>query len=128
MSRRNNFESWCYECREYIPVGCGFLLPKDPRCGWRVICDGCFARATAAAAAEVEAAFAAVAAWSRPVHIPPCLLVLGLTPPVDREAVKRKFRALAKASHPDMGGDAARFVAIQGAYREALSFVGGARS
>lgn len=129
MTLRNKYEAWCCECREHLPVGVGYLLGKDGKTGrWWTACDACYARATAEAEAEVEAGFAAAARWSRRAHVPPCLSVLGLTPPVDREAIKRKYRQLAKASHPDTGGDAARFMAIEGAYREALSLVGGGRS
>lgn len=60
----------------------------------------------------------------RAAAAPQCLRVLGLTPPVDRDAVQRRYRELAHAHHPDHGGDPARFVEVQAAYDEALGLVG----
>ena len=62
-----------------------------------------------------------------PIDVPSCLRVLGLIPPVDPEVVKRKYRELAMANHPDRGGDTRGFIAVERAYREALSFAGGGR-
>ena len=42
---------------------------------------------------------------------------LGLPADADLASVKRRFRALAHDHHPDRGGDAARFAAINDAYR-----------
>jgi hypothetical protein len=42
--------------------------------------------------------------------------VLGLAPGATRTDVKRAFRALAHATHPDHGGDAGAFRAVQAAY------------
>lgn len=117
MSHRNKFEAWCLYCRRPVPAGCGYLLPKSPDCGWQVACAGCFfgtypyepPRYTPPA----------------PIFTPPCLRVLGLMPPVDRLAIKKKFRELALASHPDRGGDARSFIEIEHAYREALVIAGG---
>jgi len=121
LNLRNKFEAWCHDCRVHIPVGAGYLLPKDEAAGrWRVACAGCFSGTTATPPPRP--------APTRPIYIPPCLKVLGLTPPVDRDLIKRKYRQLAMTNHPDMGGDAARFMAIEGAYREAMNFAGGARS
>jgi hypothetical protein len=47
--------------------------------------------------------------------------VLGLDPDVDIATLKRRFRALAHDHHPDRGGDAARFAAINDAYRRLTS-------
>lgn len=49
------------------------------------------------------------------------LEVLGLEPDVDLTTLKRRFRALAHDHHPDRGGDAARFAAINDAYRRLTS-------
>jgi curved DNA-binding protein CbpA len=42
--------------------------------------------------------------------------VLGLAPGATRNDVKRAFRALAHATHPDHGGDAGDFRAVKDAY------------
>jgi hypothetical protein len=48
------------------------------------------------------------------------LAVLGLTDPVDAAAIKRRYRRLAMALHPDRGGDTTRFQALQ----EAMDMLG----
>jgi hypothetical protein len=47
---------------------------------------------------------------------------LGLTLPCGIEEVKSAYRRLAKTAHPDAGGTAADFVAIERAYRDALAY------
>jgi curved DNA-binding protein CbpA len=42
-------------------------------------------------------------------------------PPVTPDQVKQRYRMLAMRHHPDRGGDAAAFVLVNDAYREALS-------
>jgi hypothetical protein len=54
-----------------------------------------------------------------------CFALLELTPPYTVEAVKRAYRRLAKERHPDRGGAADRFLALQNAYRQALEQLGG---
>jgi hypothetical protein len=49
-----------------------------------------------------------------------CFALLELTPPTTVEAVKRAYRRLAKQHHPDRGGAASQFLALQMAYRQAL--------
>ncbi len=116
MSLRNKYESSCCDCGGCVPVGGGFLLGKDQATGrWFVACMGCYFGTT-----QDEPT-------PRPIVVPPCLRVLGLRPPVDRETVKRKFRELALVRHPDRGGDARGFIEAQNAYREALVLVGGGR-
>lgn len=44
------------------------------------------------------------------------LAVLQLDADADAEAIKRQYRRLAAATHPDRGGDAAQFLAIRAAY------------
>ena len=55
--------------------------------------------------------------------VPACLVTLGLTYPCHVEDVKRAYRRLAKQHHPDAGGDAATFRAVQSAYEQALILV-----
>jgi len=45
------------------------------------------------------------------------LKLLGLTPDATPEAIKRAYRHLAKAHHPDLGGDAEAFHRLEAAYR-----------
>lgn len=54
-----------------------------------------------------------------------CFAQLELSPPYSVEAVKRAYRRLAKQHHPDRGGAAAHFLALQMAYRQALEALGG---
>jgi hypothetical protein len=54
--------------------------------------------------------------------LPPWCVVLGLTLPCGIDEVKASYRRLAKSAHPDAGGRAADFIAIESAYREALAY------
>jgi curved DNA-binding protein CbpA len=47
--------------------------------------------------------------------------ILGLTPGADRTALKRAYRMRALETHPDRGGDEARFVEVQRAYERLLA-------
>ena len=47
--------------------------------------------------------------------------MLGVPPDADEPAIRNAYRALARAHHPDAGGDAADFRRLQGAYRRALA-------
>jgi hypothetical protein len=49
-----------------------------------------------------------------------CFAQLELTPPYTVDMVKRAYRRLAMQHHPDRGGAASRFLALQNAYRQAL--------
>lgn len=44
------------------------------------------------------------------------LATLQLDVDADRDTIKRQYRRLAAASHPDRGGDAAQFLAVRAAY------------
>jgi hypothetical protein len=48
--------------------------------------------------------------------------VLGVTPPCSVDDIKAAYRRLAKESHPDAGGDATAFMALEQAYRDALAY------
>jgi hypothetical protein len=52
-----------------------------------------------------------------------CFDQLELTPPYNMAAVKSAYRRLAKQHHPDRGGVAAHFLALQMAYRQALELL-----
>jgi curved DNA-binding protein CbpA len=45
------------------------------------------------------------------------LRLLGLEPGASIAAIKRAYRRLAKAHHPDVGGDVAAFHRLDAAYR-----------
>ena len=47
--------------------------------------------------------------------------VLGLAPGADLDAIKRAYRQRALETHPDRGGDEARFLEIQRAYERLLA-------
>jgi DnaJ domain len=47
--------------------------------------------------------------------------LLGVSPEASRSTVRNSYRSLAKAHHPDIGGDAARFRLLNQAYGIALS-------
>jgi hypothetical protein len=53
-----------------------------------------------------------------------CFALLELTPPYTVAAVKQAYRRLALQHHPDRGGSATRFHALQVAYRQALVLLG----
>lgn len=58
--------------------------------------------------------------WSRlnaPGERQQALALLGLTDPVDELTIRRRFRELAMAHHPDRGGDTARFQELQQAIK-----------
>lgn len=56
--------------------------------------------------------------------IPECFMLLELKPPVDRAEIKKAYRRKAMETHPDHGGDHSAFIAVQGAYEQALSYMG----
>jgi len=62
---------------------------------------------------DVEAALTAKHAWCA---------TLGVRFPCSADTVKAAYRRLARASHPDAGGDPAAFRAVEEAYREALTY------
>jgi DnaJ-domain-containing protein 1 len=45
------------------------------------------------------------------------LRLLGLEPGASQQMIKRAYRRLAKAHHPDLGGDAEAFHRLEAAYR-----------
>ena len=51
------------------------------------------------------------------VFDPEALLLLGLPADAGEAAVKKRFRELAKRYHPDLGGDAERFIQLTALYR-----------
>jgi hypothetical protein len=55
--------------------------------------------------------------------IPACFQVLGLTMPCSQEDLKEAYRQKAKLTHPDGGGCAEAFLALQQCYEEALEFL-----
>lgn len=55
----------------------------------------------------------------QPEERPEWAVVLGLTLPVNEKQVKRAYRRLSKANHPDRGGDTARMQQIAQARQEA---------
>ncbi len=56
-------------------------------------------------------------------HVPECLSILGLRPPLTLEDVKQAYMARAKTAHPDRGGDPQEFIRLQKAFDEATDYV-----
>lgn len=56
---------------------------------------------------------------------PNCLRALGLEPPCTEEEVLAAYRELAKAKHPDHGGDLEEFLRLQKDFEQAMRFVKG---
>ena len=52
-----------------------------------------------------------------------CWEVLSVEPMAEKQAIVNAYRALAKAHHPDYGGQAADFVRLRAAYEDALAAV-----
>jgi len=57
------------------------------------------------------------------LHVPECLAILGLRPPLTLEDVKQAYMARAMAAHPDRGGDPQAFIRLQKAFDEATDYV-----
>jgi hypothetical protein len=142
----NRFASMCHHCGTFVAAGDGWLLGKSPSHKWMVSCLSCRVGTTKseprAEASSEEFVFVdyieKLREWLRangeiigpPVtgrSVPLCFVALGLEPPVDQDAVKKRFRQLAKEHHPDKGGDPKRFIALESAYRDALQLTGGGR-
>jgi hypothetical protein len=62
---------------------------------------------------DVEAALTANHAWCA---------TLGVRFPLSTSSIKAAYRRRAMTAHPDAGGDAAEFRALEQAYREALAY------
>lgn len=60
---------------------------------------------------------------SMPSHIVAAFQTLGLEPDVSFEAVRQRYRLLAKLHHPDNGGNPADFLRIQTAYDTVISWI-----
>src|SRR4051794_28395726 len=121
--RRNRFGSWCTSCGRWVEEGAGFLLlPKVYGKPWRGACSRCYHSLHGGTEPPPKPK---PPPRPRPKAIPMCLQILGLTPPVDEEKVKRRFRLIAKMAHPDAGGDAGMFIKYEQAYRDALKLCDG---
>ena len=59
--------------------------------------------------------------------VPRCLVTLGLDTSCTAEDVKRAYRALAMAAHPDTGGDHDLFITLGRARDEAMAWLGAAK-
>ena len=64
--------------------------------------------------------FDAFSVFRAPYHLRGPLVVLHLSWPYDRRSLKAAYRAAAKRTHPDLGGDAGTFRHVVNCY-EALS-------
>jgi hypothetical protein len=111
------------------------VFPSRSGSGWRFVIDGEFGRATYASEweamqASYDGAYRAATekAQAKPranveprvTHRPPCLAAMNLPADATLDQVKAAFRRLARATHPDVGGDARDFVTLHRHYEEAV--------
>jgi len=59
-------------------------------------------------------------------HRPECFIGLGLPAGATEEEIRAAYRRLARATHPDAGGNAEDFKKIQAWYEQAIMFAGAA--
>ena len=58
------------------------------------------------------------------VKLPECLVRLGFSEmPADASQVRSRYRQMARAMHPDAGGDASAFTKLHEAYEEAMTMM-----
>lgn len=77
------------------------------------------ARMTERGIYELQTWVAGLKALPKPKEIPNCYRILGFTDIPTYEELKKRYRTLAKASHPDNGGKEQDFIKINSAFKEA---------
>lgn len=84
------------------------------------------ARAVEQGIFTLDMLLAGVPALPAAAPLEPCFAALGFTErPNSQEAVKARYKHMAKALHPDMGGDADAFAALNTHYEQCLELVEG---
>ena len=81
------------------------------------------ARMTERGIYELQTWIAGIKALPKPKDIPDCFKLLGFDDIPDVDGLKRRYKALVKSAHPDTGGDAQHFIAVQRAYQDALQML-----
>lgn len=124
--KRNKFASRCWTCGRHLRPEEGYLDGRSDGGYWIVRCDGCLG-------IEPDGPYVGERQAPTPpprreppkrtVVLPECMTVLGLTPPVDRESIKRAYRAKVMQAHPDHGGSTRSFLDIQAAYERSMQLI-----
>lgn len=81
------------------------------------------ARMTERGIYELQVWVAGMKALPKPRDLPDCVKLLGFSEMPDAETLKTRWRQLAKAAHPDTGGNSEYFGTIQQAYGDALEII-----
>lgn len=145
---RNKYPGRCFGCRVSVSAQAGWLLGKSDGGYWQIQCDTCYfgeaqaerqvelpcaepppRQASSFDESDLHADWIHSMLWNmlasrRQQSIVKPLRVLGLTPPVTAEKLKIAYRLSALKTHPDRGGSAEAFIAVQSAYEAALKVVG----
>lgn len=77
------------------------------------------ARMTERGIYELSTWVAGLKALPKPKEIPNCFVALGFSEIPTSEALKKRYRELVKANHPDVGGNNEYFLSIQNAFESA---------
>lgn len=81
------------------------------------------ARMTERGIYELQTWVAGLKALPKPKDIPECFKVLGFTEIPQASELKTRYRTIVKTAHPDVGGEANYFMAVQAAYDEAEKYL-----
>ena len=84
-----------------------------------VLCLEDIARMSERGIYELQTWIAGMKALPAPRDVPDCIKLLGFTEVPDAAGLKARWRQLAKASHPDAGGDETYFKRLANAYEQA---------
>lgn len=88
-----------------------------------LICDvRAYLRALRRALVAVSHGWGGIPLWARP-YTPPSIAALGLAMPCTETEVLEAYRERVKQLHPDLGGDARRFLRLQMHFENALAYL-----
>jgi hypothetical protein len=140
--RPNTYGGYCGDCGCYVEPHRGYLAGRSDSGRWQILCARCESaqetkgsRQHFTSSPEAPRDTLLDYAQSDPViqrrlelirrQLPAivAIRVLGLRPPVELDQVKNAYRRLALEHHPDHGGKASDFRAVESAYRQVLKVV-----
>lgn len=81
------------------------------------------ARMTERGIYELSTWVAGLKALPKPKDIPNCFLILGFNYIPTVEELKKRYKELAKANHPDVGGNSEYFISIKNSFESAQQFL-----
>lgn len=81
------------------------------------------ARMTERGIYELSTWVAGLKALPKPKEIPQCLLLLGFSEIPTADALNKRYKELAKVSHPDVGGSSEYFIQIKNAFESAQKYL-----